>query len=303
MLPRFSFLLIMLLLSSCASKQLVQTEEEFDNVKNKASVKVHLKAADAHYAELKSLQAHTLFPKEFNKLTQEFSLLISLLDTKEVPAAIEQEPELIKKMLQLEIQTLKKIHLGEAIDYIQKAKKLDATDYAPSSLDQTQKLLNSTQKLIDKSYRNRSAISEQGKETLQSAKKLYFISKEASSIHASSDKILEQKIISDYDFLAELESTLKLSPVDTQDYANQRTEVLKQIQSMAITTNKPQIPRVQPAIVEPKKPEVRSVQPSSIISHETNKAVLPELLLPRDYSEKDEHDEENLQFDDIEIVK
>ena len=300
---RLIFTFTVLLLSACASEKLIQSNEEFATSKNDPAVKVHLKIADAHFSELKSLQAHSFFPNEFNKVKNKFSELMKTLENNEVQLAIQQEPELIKQMIQLEIETLKQINLAEAMKYIQDAKKLDASDYAPNSLKQAESLLQTTQALIEKSFRDKHAISEESKKTLQSAKKLYFISKEARAFHKSSDKELEQQMISHYDFLSELGSLLKLSPLETQGYVSQRNKLIEQIKNMKSLTQETQAcPPVEPS-QQVNYMEKKPIQPKAIISQETNKAVLPELFSPRGYSDQDEFDEENLEFDAIEIVK
>lgn len=293
-----------LLLSACATEKLLQSNEEFNTSKNNPAVKVHLKVADAHFSELTSLQAHSYFPNEFNKVKNQFTKLMELLEKNDVQTAIQQEPELIKQMIQLEIAALKQINLAEAIQYVQDAKKLDASDYAPKSLKQAESLLQSTQALIEKSYRDKHAISAASKKTLKSAKKLYFIAKEILKIHKSSDEALEQQVINHYGFLSELGSVLKLNPIDMNDYTEKRLELLEQVKNMnslAIQAKdcKPEQTIQQESLIQ-KKPIV----PKAIISQETNKAVLPELFMPTNgYSTQNETEEENLEFDAIEIVK
>ena len=303
MLLRITILLMTLLISACASDQLIQTEDEFISSKNEPAVKVHLRKAEAHFSELKNLNAHSLFPKDFNKIKNQFSELMKLLEKNETQAAIQQEPYLINQMIQLEIETLKTSNLQESINYIDKAKQLDAADHAPKSLKQAENLLHLTQAFIEKSYRDRHAISQQSRETLKSAKKLYFVSKEAQEAYKNSDEALEQKIISHYKFLSELGAALKLKPLEIQDYTSQRNELLEQITNMQSLANETQacLPKTtnsEEHVIQ-KQPE----QPKAILSHETNKAVLPELFNPSNYSDNDKLDEENLEFDAIEIVK
>jgi uncharacterized protein YdcH (DUF465 family) len=302
MLCRLIILLMLLLLSACASNRLIQTDEEFNTSKNEAAVKVHLKTADAHFSELKNLQAHSSFPEEFNKIKNKFSQLMKLLENNQVQEAIQQEPELIELMIQLEIKSLKKNHLEEAVNYIQEAKNLDAEDYAPNSLKQTEGLLLSTQELIEKSYRDRHAIAQQSKRTLSSAKKLFYIAKETRAIHKQSNEELEQQMVNHYSFLVKLGDALELKPLDIQDYSSQRDNLLEQIKNK-VTLAKKETPAPQQSIqaqevVQQIKPEPAKV----IISHETNKAVLPELFFPKGYSDN-EAAEQDLEFDSVEIVK
>ena len=301
---RLLFLFTALLLSACATEKLLQSNEEFNASKNKPPIKHHLKLADAHLSELNNLQAHDFFPNEFNKVKNQFTKLMELVEKNEVQTAIQQEPDLIKQMIQLEIVTLKQIHLAEAMKYIKDAKKLDASDYAPKSLMQSETLLQSTQELSEKSYRDKHAISEESKKTLESAKKLYFISKEIQAIHKSSDEALEQQVINHYGFLSKLGSLLKLNPIEMKDYTEKRIDFLDQLKSMESLAKEAKDSKPAQAIQQESLIQMKPVAPKAIISQETNKAVLPELFMPTNgYSTQNEPDDENVEFDAIEIVK
>jgi hypothetical protein len=275
------------------------------------SVKLHLKAADTNFTELKNLQTPLLLPAEFIKIKEAFSRLSKQIEIGNIQEAIQQEPDFIKDMLVVEIDTLRQIYLEEATNHIQQAKEIYAEDYAPASLKKAQKLLLSTQAFIEKSYRDRNTISEMSKETLKASKKLYFVTKEAFAFHQSTNEENEKKIINSYDFLRELGTNFVIKPIEIAEYSEQRTELLKQIklkqqESKAVIENlqtkkelsKPITPQLRP----PQTP-IKMASPIVIMSQETNKAVLPELFMPNTYSETNETDEEDLEFDSIEIVK
>lgn len=276
-------------------------------IKNKAATKLHLKTADTQFNELKNLLSPSLLPEEFKKIEYQFSRLIQLLENGKVQDAIKEQPELIEKMIQLEIETLKKSHLGQATTYTQKAKDLDASKYAPFSLAETEKSLSSAQNLIQKSYRDRNAISTIAKETTNLAKKLYFVSKEAHEIHNLSNEKIEQKLISNYDFIKEIASTLEINPIELQEYPSLKHELIEQIKTYKtmLSASKPlEIITSEKPVQKEKTIAIKPIEaPKVIYSHETNKAVLPELIMPKSYSKPEIADEENLEFDDIEIVK
>jgi hypothetical protein len=276
-------------------------------VSNKQAVKLHLKAADTNFSELEALQTPTLLPTEFFKIKEEFNKLIKLIENGKIQEAIKQEPDFIKDMLQVEIETLKKIYMVKAANYIQQAKEINAENYAPASLKQAEALLLSTQLFIEKSYRDRSTISDMSEKTLQASKKLYFISKEAFAFHQSSNEDNEKKIISSYDFLRELETNFAIKPIEISEYSEQRTELLKQIkikeqESKAAIENLQTKKQISKPIIPPLTPS-KETSAKTILSPETNKAVLPELFMPNTYSETNEIEEEDLEFDSIEIVK
>lgn len=279
-------------------------------VSNKQAVKLHLKKADTHFTVLQTLQAPTLSPVEFSKIKDSFKKLNKLIENGKVQEAIKQEPDLIKDMIQVEIETLKTSHLGESIKLINQAKENNAENYAPASLKEAENLLDLTQAFIQKSYRDRSTILQKSEETLKAAKKLYYISKEALAIHKSSYEEIEKKVINAYSFLRELETNLSIKPIDIAEYSEQSTELLKQLKTKELENKKeieallvkidkplPVITPKAPALIEPKESELKT-----IMSQETNKAVLPELFTPNTYSDKNEI-EEDLEFDSVEIVK
>tara|TARA_R110001592_G_C13161810_1_gene748994 strand:- start:211 stop:1365 length:1155 start_codon:yes stop_codon:yes gene_type:complete len=273
---------------------------------NKHAVKLHLKTADTHFAELITLQTPTLLPVDFAKIQHKFSNLIKLIENGKIQEAIKQEPDFIKDMIQIEIEALKASHLGQSVTYIKQAKENDADDYAPASLKEAENLLHLTQDFIQKSYRDRHAISEKSEATLKSAKKLYFISKESLAIHKNTNEEIENKIISSYAFLRELETSLSIKPIQISEYSEHRDELLKQIKSKqleakiaidALQTREKEAPqKIIPVISSKPTPQI-------IMSQETNKAVLPELFMQNSYSDTNDIEEENLEFDAIEIVK
>lgn len=306
MFLRLTILLISLLLTSCASNKLIQPSDELNIVESPA-VKLHLKTADAQFTELKNLQSHVLFPDEFNDIKNKFKTLIQFIERGEVQNAIQQQPELIDQMIKLEIKTLKQSHLGEAINYIKEAKELDASSYAPFSLKKAETLLSSAQALIQKSYRDRNAIAKLSTEAVSSAKKLYFIAKETNALHNESDEKIEQHMIANYDFLKNVESILEINPIEIQDYTAQKNTLIAQIKAFKTLLATPQpIPEAAPEKSIQKdacKDDNQIETPQVIYSQETNKAVLPELLMPKGYSEPTIIDDEDLEFDSIEIVK
>tara|TARA_R110001592_G_scaffold248308_1_gene510609 strand:+ start:84868 stop:86004 length:1137 start_codon:yes stop_codon:yes gene_type:complete len=268
-------------------------------VSNKQAVKLHLKTADTQFIELQNLQAPILLPLKFTKTKDEFSQLIKLIENGKIQEAIRQEPDLIEDMIKVEIETLKKSFFGKSVEYIHQAQDLNADDYAPASLKTAEQLLQSSLAFIDKSYRDRNTISDMSEETFKAAKKLYFISKEAFAIHTSSNEEVENKIMSAYDFLREIETGLAIKPIEITDYAEQSTQLLQQIvrkeqetkETLASLQAKKEVLKtvVEPISI-PKDTIPKDTIPKIIMSKETNKAVLPELFMPNTYS--DMHDTE-----------
>src|SRR5690606_9458742 len=92
------------------------------------------------------------------------------------------QAELIEEMIKVEIQTLKQIHLQEAESYLQNAQKLNAKKYVTNLYEDAAQKIAQTHALIDKSFRDRSAIKNQSLAALDAARRCYFVSKEAQKI-------------------------------------------------------------------------------------------------------------------------
>ncbi len=274
-------------------------------VMNKQAVKLHLKNADTHFIELQKLQTPKLLPTEFTKIQERFTKLIKLIELGKTQDAITQESDLISDMIAVEINTLHKNHLGKAVEYINLAKEKNADAYAPLSLKEAEQLLESTQLFIEKSYRDRNAILERSDQTLQAAKKLFLVSEEAFFFHKSSNEKIEERIIGAYKFLDDVKNSLDIQNIELTSYKEQSARLLAELSAKAETAkqNLEALKTAQEITIQETKVIEPIIAPTkAIMSQETNKAVLPELFLTNS-NPKQDHIEESLEFEEIEVIQ
>ena len=265
--------------------------------KNKMAVKMHLKKSDTHFEELNKLNTQLYLPEDFKKIQSKFAELITLIELGDIQHAISLEENLIEDMLNLEIKTLIKIHLGDANSLIQESKELDADDFSPNSLKEAKRSIQATEQYITKSYRDRNGIIKRARETKQLAKTAYYVAQAAQQIHSSSNKEIEDQIINNFAYLDKIKSAIavKDSTIESYPLKQERTlslviakqlELSKNIElEQCLTQNRVLVDDIT------KLEEAALYQNRSIISEETNKAVLPELFMDQGYSEEVMFDE------------
>lgn len=253
--------------------------------RNKMAVKLHLKKADTHFTELKKLNSQQLMPDKFTQAKSEFTNLITLIELGDTQKAIALEENLIEIMLELEVNTLIKIHLNEAYTYIEKSLSLNADDYAPNSLHEAKQAAHETKKFIKEAFRDRYGISEKSTKTKYLAKKLFYIAQEAHKVHSNSNEEIEKKILNDFAFIDNIKSTIKVSNSTIESYPVQQERTLSLLKSKQVEQAKnlelEECKQQKEVLVgKIKQLEQEALYHNrTIISEETNKAVLPELFL------------------------
>lgn len=146
---------------------------------NKKSVEGNLKLALAHKAILEQLNTPTELPEEYQDVISDMTDLIKKIEEGKVAEAIEDQNALLNTMAEVEINTLRKQHLTEANAYLEKAKDIDADDYAEVSFANAEKTLEASTNFIRSNYRDRKGVSVAGNEALTASKHAYYVALEA----------------------------------------------------------------------------------------------------------------------------
>lgn len=249
----------------------------------KKAVKLHLKKSDRHFIELQNLNTLKFFPDDFKQISIEFSELISFIEQGDTQAAIGREESLISSMLNLEINTLTRIHLDEARTFLKQALALEAEEYAPSSILTAKKALQDTEQFIKTAYRDRHGIKKRALTATQLAEKSFYVTQQAHIIHTSNHTEIENLILDAFVYLDKIKSALDINETDVLSYPLQQKNVLSLLKTKTNTyaenpellACKQQIDRLNKQI---KQLEQESAyRHRSIISEETHKAILPEL--------------------------
>jgi len=153
-----------------------------DAYKNKKLVEGHLKEALQHQKVLIALGSPSILASGYLSVIETLTYLIKEIEQGNTSEAVKGQVDLIKDMSQVEIDTLKKIHLTEAEAYFEKAEDIDADDYAEQSFEKAEIILAASINFIEKNYRNREGVKQAGKEALWATKKAYFIGLESGKI-------------------------------------------------------------------------------------------------------------------------
>lgn len=278
-------------------------------LQQRAAVKLHLNKADAHFTELQKIEAPTLLPERFEIVSQSFTHLISMLERGNIQEAIAEQANLIEQMIELEILSLKKKHLAQSKAYLAKSAKNNAKDYIRDRFHQVENLINETESFIDKNYRDRKRIQSKSVVAHKEAKQIYYISTEIQTLLSSEDSELGRKVSDRFAFFDKITEALNIEPVSYAHYPEMAADLLNKLDSYVSHKPVPLSPKAEEKpnqnesnpTIEASQLKEKTID-SAVISTETNKAVLPELLNNSD-TPSQHSDEESMEFDSIEYVE
>ncbi len=181
------------LMSAIAAKKYIE-----DAHKNKDKVTTVLAESLKQLSVLESISSQSILPEEFVDVKESLSDLIKDIEKGQVTDATNGQVSLMKEMTELEIDTLKKTHLGEAFAFLDKASENDADDYAPITYEKAEKALSGSIAYIEKNYSDREGVKEAGNVALLATKKAYYVALEAQKLLKMTEEKSEQHVLDLY---------------------------------------------------------------------------------------------------------
>ncbi len=179
------------LMSAIAAQNFLQKGHE-----NKALVKETLAEALNHKEVLIELGAPQVLKDDYEDAVDELKDLIILLESGKTGEAITQQKDVLATMSRVEIDTLKKTHLGPAREWLAKADDIDADDFAAATFDKAEYQLSQADQFIENNFRDRDGVAKAGFRALKAAQFAYYISQEAERLLALTHEDAELKALS-----------------------------------------------------------------------------------------------------------
>ncbi len=193
-------------------------------LETKQLVLVQLKSSLDGLKMLTQLKADSLLAGDYEDIQGDIKDLIILIEQDKTASALKEQSDVLADIQQLEIKTLKKIHLSPVEHALDKADDSDAEDYASRSFAAAEKATERLEDFIEKNTQNRDAIQVQAKQALHIAQHAHHVSIAALPLLKLKPESAEQHILFIEKLLARIGTALKQGqinhlPLDSQSIA------------------------------------------------------------------------------------
>lgn len=200
--------------------------------KNKNNVLSTLKKSLMHKQVLEELGSPETLPEEFQDTVDDLKDLIKEIEGGFMDKALQGQAQLLSLMTEVEIATLKKQHLTPAESMIDKAESIDADEYAEKTFSQAQQTLESATLFIEKNYKDRDAVRNNGLDALNAASHAYFIAQEATGLVELKRADAENKALYFESLLERVNKSLGIDNLNTMSLYDQSVLMAKNIENM-----------------------------------------------------------------------
>jgi len=203
-----------------------------DSYKNKTTVKANLKESLAHKEVLITLNTPTLLAEDYQDIMEDLLDLVKLIEKGDSAQAGRDQTSLLSDMSELEINTLKNIHLTEAEAFFEKADDIDADTYAEISFEKAAKVLEASNNFIRKNYRDRKGVKKAGEEALWATKHAYFVALESEKVIKLEAVESEKHILHIVSLLNSINQKAYGKDLEPQKLYNATEELIKMVSDL-----------------------------------------------------------------------
>jgi hypothetical protein len=164
-------------------------------LENKPTVLKQLKATFDGIAMLQDIETDKILSPDFQDIQDDTKDLIILIEQGKTTEAINEQKDILIDIAELEIKTLKKVYFTPAENALDKAEDTGAEDFASKSFTQAQKAIETFEKFIETSAKQREAIKEKSKLTVHLAQHAENIAKAAQPLLKLTHETAEDHIL------------------------------------------------------------------------------------------------------------
>jgi len=273
-----------------------------DAYKNKVTVQANLKEALRHKDILIELKTPSLLADDYQSLMEDFVDLVILIEKGKTAEAVSDQVALLADMSELEIKTLKNIHLTEAEAFYEKADDIDADEYAELSFDKAGQVLDASNNFIQKNYRDRKGVKKAGEEALWATKRAYYVALESEKVIRMEPENSEKHILLMVDLLNSINQKAYGEDLEPQKLYSATEALIKMVGNLKaqLETSK------QETKLAIQKLESVPVTQASQVDQEVGVITTSPLILPNneavETSQEPALQEDEQGFDDVEVM-
>jgi hypothetical protein len=198
--------------------------------KNKTTVELRLGKSLEHKLVLEQLGAPELLPLDFNRVVAGQLELIRDIERGLLEPALKGELVLLQQMAEVEIKTLKIIHLKPVDDLMRKARSEAVDDFAQQTYKHAQKTLESAHRFIETRYRDRDGVTRAGIEALHAATHASQTGREAKQWVSMNKDEAERKVLYVQSLLSRINQGVGVANLNTLTLEEQIDAMTQRIQ-------------------------------------------------------------------------
>lgn len=187
----------------------------------KKTVSTTLKKALKHREILTTLKASEHYPEAHQAVEKGFLELVQMIEQQEVNQAREQQTQLIEQMRALEVKAVSYIHLSQAEEIYEQAMVLGAAKLAPTTLVETDQVLDNARQLISQNPKDKPRILKQAKASTFAAERLYHITRLAKRYAVAEESQTEALLLDHEKGLSRVQSALKIEDIRNLSFNDQ----------------------------------------------------------------------------------
>lgn len=146
---------------------------------HKGVAETTLREAFAHRRVLEQIGAPQYLPREYAKTAGMLRDLAETLETGNTGKALKEQEKVLARFSEIEIDTLKAIHLTAVETMLDKAARADAVYFAPATLESAGTALKAARKFIETTPRDLAGVQAICNDALLAAQKTYNVATEA----------------------------------------------------------------------------------------------------------------------------
>mgnify|MGYP000152542758 CR=1 FL=1 len=203
-----------------------------DAHKNKATVLTTLTKVFTHQKILVELKAPDIVSEQYNDIVTDIGEMINYIERGKMSDVSENLVELKGDMALVEINTLKKVNLDLADNFLDKAKDIDADDFAAVSLKNAKNMIKKANTYIEKNYRNRKGVVNVGEKALWEAKKAYYVAQEAKKLNLMDEESAEKHTLLVYTLLNNAYEAAYGKSIEPQDLNSSSDALVSMVEDL-----------------------------------------------------------------------
>jgi len=161
----------------------------------KAKVKSSLSDSLAELAMLKKVDAEKKFTDDIQDYSDEIVDLVKEIEAGKMNEAMQGQAELLKDMLELEIEIVTAKNLNPVEAMIEKAEDVDADDLAEKTFEKAENELESAKKFIRANYRDNNQVEKTSALAMRAAKHAFHVAKEVETLKELKPEAAEEKVL------------------------------------------------------------------------------------------------------------
>ena len=161
----------------------------------KAKVKTSLKDSFVELNMLKTVDNEKKFTDDIQDHVEDVIDLVKEIEAGKMNEAMQGQAELLKEMLELEIEIVTAKNLTVVEVMLEKAEDADADELAEKTFDKAEKELESAKKFIQVNYRNNKQVEKASALAMRAAKHAFYVAKEVETLKELKPEMAEEKIL------------------------------------------------------------------------------------------------------------